>query len=272
MSIASRSSAAHHRGRIEFVARIALAAVSLLASACVARGHVTDYQPRDTGLRAQPLYWYPARVSGQPKAFVVFFGNDVAFWGPHQNLSWSLSGDGFAVVGVDLRKWLDELPRSEPQRDSAFAVAMPQLIDRVRREMHGENLPLILAGHSFGAELAFWIAQHTPPPRLAGILALNPRSTGHLYIEAGDLLNHEASGPWTFSTVDAVRHISPSVRIAIVRGERDPFAKHDPEFVSAGGDRLKLYPIKWASHSLQKLIIAGPIVEHAADGLVPGTV
>src|SRR5207302_7970741 len=105
---------------------------------------------------------------------------DVAFWEPHQDLSWRFAGDGFSVVGIDLRKYLATLPE-EPRRDSAFAASMTELIWRSRRALSADSVPVILAGHSFGAEVAFWIARYRPPSRLIGILSLNTRSTGHLF-------------------------------------------------------------------------------------------
>jgi pimeloyl-ACP methyl ester carboxylesterase len=235
-----------------------------------AEGHPSALVPRDTSLRTAWLYFYPSRASGAPKAFVVLFGNDIAFWEPHQNLAWRLSGDGYPVVGIDARALLATLPSSEPQRDSAFGAALPGLIARARHELGADSLPIIVGGHSFGAELAFWIAWHVPPPRLIGVLALNTRSTGHLFITAGDLLNHEANDAWSFSTIDAVKHIDPAVRIAIVRGEHDPFRQHDPEFIAAGGARVDRIVVPYAGHALKTMILAGPLIMRAVRFLTDG--
>jgi pimeloyl-ACP methyl ester carboxylesterase len=225
-------------------------------------GHPSALVPGDTSLRHPWLYFYPAR--GEPaRAFMVFFGNDVAFWEPHQDLAWRFAGEGISVVGVDLRKYLASLPSDEPQRDSAFGARMPDLIARSRRAMSADDLPLILAGHSFGAEIAFWVALHDPPPKLTGILALNTRSTGHLFITPADWLNKEASGPWSFSTIDAVRRINPTIRIAIVRGAHDPFRGHDSAFAVAGGNRLRRFEIPMAGHALGTLLVAGPLISRA---------
>lgn len=232
-------------------------------------GPQTTYVPRDPGLRDQPLYFYPVREA-PARAFIFFLGNDVGFWKPHQELAWRLSKEGYDVVGIDIKKYLARLPEGEPQRDSSFAASMPPLIARVRHEMSADSLPMIVGGHSFGAELAFWIAWKEPPPRLAGVLALSPRSSGHFVVTPFDLMNYEASGPWSFSTIEAAAKIAPTIRIAIVRGASDKFRKHDSAFVAAGGARLRRYRVPFAGHSLQKLIIAGPIVEHAVEFLLTG--
>jgi pimeloyl-ACP methyl ester carboxylesterase len=245
------------------------AIVTVLAFAVTAceSGPTVPYVPRDPSLRHQPLLFYAAHAR-HPRAFVFFLGNDVGFWKPHEELAWRLAENGYDVVGLDIKQYLAGLPEQEPGRDSAFAASIGPLIDRTRAEMHADSLPLVLGGHSFGAEVAFWIALHRPSPRLMGVLALSPRGTGHLVVTPFDLMNYEASGPWSFSTIQATSEIAPNVRIALVRGVGDTFRRHDAAFIAAGGARLRYFSVPLAGHSLRKLIIAGPIIEHALDFLV----
>jgi pimeloyl-ACP methyl ester carboxylesterase len=230
-------------------------------------GPKIPYVPRDAALRTEPLLFYPAR-DRPARAFVLFLGNDVGFWKPHEELAWRLAENGYDVVGLDVKKYLAQLPEDEPARDSSFDASIGPLIARARRELGADSLPVVVGGHSFGAEVAFWIALHRPPSRLVGVLAMSPRSTGHLVVTPYDLLNHEASGPYSFSTINAVTSIAPGVRIALVRGAKDPFRRHDAAFVAAGGPRLRYFPIPFANHSLRKLLIAGPIIEHAVEFLI----
>ena len=230
-------------------------------------GPTTPYVPRDASLRSEPLLFYPARHR-PARAFVLFLGNDVGFWKPHEELAWRLAENGYAVVGLDIKKYLAALPEEEPTRDSTFAARIGPLVSRARAELGADSLPVVVGGHSFGAEVAFWIALHRPPPKLVGVLALSPRSTGHLVVTPYDLMNHEASGPWSFSTIRAATDIAPNVRIALVRGASDKFRRHDPAFLAAGGNRLRYFVVPLAGHSLRKLLIAGPIVEHAVEFLV----
>jgi hypothetical protein len=76
-------------------------------------------------------------------------------------------------------------------------------------------------------------------------------------------LNKEASGPWSFSTIDAVRDLDPRLRIALVRSAKDPFRVHDSAFVAAGGDRIRRFEIPMASHSLTSMLVAGPLISRA---------
>jgi pimeloyl-ACP methyl ester carboxylesterase len=234
-------------------------------------GHPSELTPRDPTLRVSWLYFYPSRAAAPARAFVVLFGNDVAFWEPHQDLAWRLAGDGYSVVGVDLKQFFVTLPSKPPARDTAFAAAMPNLIQRARHELNADDLPLVLGGHSLGAEVALWIAEHTPPPKLVGVLAINSRSTSHLNITLGDLLNTEPKDRWSFSTIDAVRHLEPGVRVAIVRGGHDPFRSHDSAFAAAGGARLRRYEIAMAGHALKTMVVAWPVITRAMRFLVEGT-
>ena len=254
--------------RIRYLA-IALAALVVVVGCVVwyarrpTKGHPSALVPADASLRRDWLYFYPQHTNEAARAIVILFGNDIAFWAPHQDLAWRLADDGNAVVGIDLRRFLNTLPPDEPQRDSAVGVAMPELIAKARHALGGDSLPLVVGGHSFGAELAFWIAVHHPPPHLVGVLALNTRASGHLFITARDWMNEEASGPWSFSVIDLIRQTDPRVRIALVRGENDIFRKHDTDLVAAGGVRLKRFVIPFATHSLTTMLVAAPIVSRA---------
>ncbi len=254
-------------------------AIGLAASALIVFGvvqyarrsntpHPATFVAADTSLRTPYLFLYPSRAEGPSRATIVLFGNDVAFWEPHQNLAWRLSGEGYSVIGLDLRKYLATLPDGEVARDSAFSTGMTSTIAHARHELHADSLPIIIGGHSFGAELAFWLSLHAPPPNLVGVLSLNTRSTGHLFITPSDWMNKEASGPRSFSTVRAAHDINPRVRIALVRSQHDPFKAHDPEFVAAGGDRLRRFEIPMATHSLTTMLVAGPLISRAVRFLL----
>jgi len=241
-------------------------ALMLIVAGCES-GPTVPYVARDATLRGEPLLFYPPRTR-PARAFVFFLGNDVGFWKPHEELAWRLAENGYAVVGLDVKEYLARLPQDEPARDSSFAAKVGPLIAHARSELGADSLPVVVGGHSFGAEVAFWIALHRPPPKLAGVLALSPRSTGHLVVTPFDLMNREASGPWSFSTIRAATDIPSDVRIALVRGASDKFRRHDADFITAGGSRLRYFVVPFANHSLKKLLIAGPIIEHAVEFLI----
>lgn len=230
------------------------------------------YTPRDPQLQREPLYFYPNVVGPRrPRAGVFFLGNDVGFWEPHQKLAQLLAQHGYAVVGFDIKRFLDRFPDSALLRDSALVHDMPLLIKRSLHELGADSVPIILAGHSFGADIALWTEANAPMPGVIGILALGPTRRDHPSVTINDKINlGEPTEPGSFAVDDQIRNTPPSVRIAVLRGASDKERKSDKDFISAGGTRLDYIVIPFASHSLKSLVIAGPMIERALDQLVAG--
>lgn len=216
-----------------------------------------------------PIYFYPSRAAGPARAVVFFFGNDVGFWTPHQELAEYLAGLGYSVVGFDIRGFLSSLPDAPAQRDSAFDARIGPLIANARHEIHADSIPLVIAGHSLGAEIAIWTAANANPPELAGVVAMSPGLRSHLRISASDLLNGpEPNGPASFSVPEVLHSITPGVRVAIVRGSHDKYRYADSALIAAGGDRIHDYIVPFASHSLKRIIVAKPVMREALDWLL----
>jgi dienelactone hydrolase len=228
--------------------------------------------PRDPTLLGQPLYFYPGEgPTGRPRAAVFFLGNDLGFWEPHQKLAERLAAAGYAVVGFDVKEFLDRLPDSALLRDSVLAHEMPVLMKRSLHELHADSVPIVLAGHSFGADLALWTEANARMPGVVGVLALGPTKRDHPRVTVGDKMNlGEPTEPGSFSVADEISRTPRGVKIELMRGASDKERKSDPAFIAAGGSRLAYTIIPFASHSLKSLIIAGPMVERAIRHLVSG--
>ncbi|HST08209.1 MAG TPA: hypothetical protein VLJ83_08545, partial [Gemmatimonadaceae bacterium] len=240
-------------------------------AACACSPARTPYVPRDPKLQREPLYFYPSAGSHHPKAGVFFLGNDLGFWSPHQRLAERLAGRGYAVVGFDVKSFLDRYPDSALLRDSILARDLPSLITRSLHELGADSVPVVIAGHSFGADLAFWTAAHSAIRGLVGILALGPTRRDHPTVTLRDQANlGEPTEPGSFAIVDEIKETPPKVRIALVRGASDKERSADSSFIAAGGSRLTYTVIPFASHSLKSLVIAGPMIEGALNRLVGG--
>ncbi len=271
------------RGR-RWIATIATLAVALVAAYPFAHRlifppAVPRYVPRDPLLRDMPVSLFPAAGPGdtaraprhEPRGLIVFYGNDGAFTREHQKLAERLSKRGYDVVGVDVVQLLQGMPSDPPAaRDSAFAASVRPLVERVRREFAAPDAPVILAGHSFGADLAIWTAAYAPPRGTVGVLAMGPGSRGHLGLSAINPLERlqNPTGPGTFSTADAIRATAPEVRVAVVRGGGDVYREADPGLTAAGGPRLRRTLIPLGGHAFRRLLIAGPLIERDTDWLV----
>lgn len=255
-------------GRWWCVALAAAAAGAALA-ACPAPA-VSHYTPRDARLRALPLTFYPASgATRPPRAVLFFFGNDVGFWQAHQELAERLSAEGIGVAGFDVKRFLAKLPDGARERDSAYAREIAPLVAEARHELRGDSVPLLLGGHSLGAEIALWTAAHTPEPGLAGVLAMSPGSRSHLRVTLSDIMNtEEPRGPGSFTVAAQVAALAPGVRVAVVRGDHDKLAFADSALLAAGAGRAERFGVPFAGHSLKQLLIAGPVVSRALDYLL----
>jgi pimeloyl-ACP methyl ester carboxylesterase len=247
-----------------------VALFALLAFGC-APAH-SAYIPRDRELLREPLYFYPATgVSRHPKAGVFFLGNDLGFWQPHQKLAERLASHGYAVVGFDVKRFLDRLPDSALLRDSVLAHDVPTLIKRSLHELGADSVPIVLAGHSFGADIALWTEANAPVSGVVGVLALGPTRRDHPTVTIRDQMNSgEPTEPGSFAVDEQIRNTPAKVHIALMRGASDKERTSDRDFIAAGGARMNYTVIPFASHSLKSLIIAGPMIERALDWLVAG--
>ncbi len=247
----------------------ALAGVAALAALAALRvfddgmgGAPPNYRARNAALRLAPLRFYRAE---HPTALVWFFGNDVGFWGAQQRLARSLSERGYDVVGMDIRTWFAQRPpETVADRAAVLRIALRNLQLVAARELGDTTLPLVLAGHSLGAELALWQAATGNPRKLAGVVAISPGARSHLRVTALDLANKEPSEPGSFAVDSMVRAVPPGVRVAIVRGSGDPLQGADVALVLARPD-LHRVVIPLAGHSMRHLLIAGPMIAHAID-------
>lgn len=251
----------------------ALAAIAMLAIGVWARSQVGVPRPnhlvRDPSLRAHGVIIYTPR--GNPRALVLFFGNDVGFWRPHYALAADLASRGYAVAGVDIRPLLAALPEGHPVRDSSCVAVIRDLATRVQRELGLESVPVVIGGHSLGAELAVWTAAHAGVPGVVGVLALAPGSRSHLRVTASDILmSAEPQGPDSYGVADAIATASASrVRVAIVRGSSDKLGSADAGLLSAGPS-VRRFGVPFAGHSLRDITVARYVVRDAMDWLLDG--
>ncbi len=253
--------------RIVLALAVVLAALAITGSIVWPRPIARpDYVPRLSALRSADFFVYPPRVAAR-RGTIIFFGNDIGFWQPHQQLADFLATEGYAVVGFDLRSLLKSMPDvPEATRDSVIGVEISKAMSESLTEFHGEKLPLFLMGHSLGAEVAMWTVAHVRAPTVTGVIAMAPGGRGHLQITAADFLSSALpSGPESFAMADLVRSLPPGLRIALVRGAHDGYRGADPGIVAAGKGQVREFSIPFAGHSLKKILIARYVVRNALE-------
>ena len=177
----------------------------------------------------------------------------------------------YAVAGVDIKSILHALPDCQPERDSAFAYTMRTLIQHTRHELGADSIPLIIAGHSLGAELAIWMAAHVQFPRTLGVLAMSPGTRSHLRVSVSDIMNGpEPTGPESFSVADEIKILPAAERLAIVRGTRDEYSRGDSALIASGGARANRFLVPFAGHSLKRMATASFQTRRALEWLING--
>ena len=246
------------------IAGATLSLVLLGGGGCF-RPSPAPYTPRDPALAGYPLFFYPSAVpSAPPKAFLFFVGNDIGFWGAHQDLAKRLAGAGYDVVGLDVKKSFRRLPDDAVARAALFGDSVTRMIALARHELGADSIPVVLGGHSLGAEIASWIAIHAPPSKLTGLLLISSRGRGHLRATLSDVANRTApSEPGSYSVAENIAALPVAVRVAIVRGTDDRFRAADDELLKAGGARIDKWSVPWGGHSMSNILLAGPFVERA---------
>jgi pimeloyl-ACP methyl ester carboxylesterase len=246
---------------------VALCSAALLIAALGAcfRPSPAPYTPRDPALAGFPLFFYPSADASAPaKAFVFFVGNDIGFWGAHQDLAKRLAGAGYDVVGLDVKVFFARLPDDAATRAKLFGDSVALMIALARRELGADSIPVVVGGHSLGAEVASWIAVHAPPGRLEGLLLISSRGRGHLRATLSDVANRSApTEPGSYSVAEDIAALPASVRVAIVRGTDDRFRATDADLLRAGGGRIDKWSVPWGGHSMSNILLAGPFVERA---------
>jgi pimeloyl-ACP methyl ester carboxylesterase len=235
------------------------------------RSDPAPYTPRDARLAAFPLYFYPTVDSTKPaKAFVFFLGNDIGFWGAHQDLAKRLAGDGYDVVGFDVKAYFAKLPDDTLARAAAFRDSVLVMIALARHELRADSLAVVVGGHSIGAENATWIARNAPPPNMSGVLLISPGARGHLRVSLADLtMNGEPTEPGSFSVAENIAALPAGIHVSLVRGTDDRYRSADPELMKAGGARMQRWAVPWGGHSMRNIFLAGPFVERAMHWAIP---
>lgn len=217
---------------------------------------------RDPMLRRLGVRVYSG--TGSPRALVVFFGNDVGFWQPHRELAADLAARGYAVVGVDIRGLLGALPEPVAARETAFVAAIIDLVARARGEVTAGGAPVVLAGHSLGAELALWAAAHAPIAELGGVVAIAPGTRSHLRVSPTDLLGREPTDAGSFAITDVMALLAKKpLRVALVRGSHDHYGWEDSLMIASAGARARRFTVPFAGHSMRSLAVAQYVISDA---------
>lgn len=111
------------------------------------------------------------RSAERPRRLILFVSGDGGWNDDAADVAARLVATDALVAGVDIRDW-----RSVAERSSAscvnFSSTLLQLATRLHDELRTPRAPVVLAGHSAGATVAYLALSQAPPKRFAGAISM----------------------------------------------------------------------------------------------------
>ncbi|WP_316842031.1 AcvB/VirJ family lysyl-phosphatidylglycerol hydrolase [Pedobacter gandavensis] len=182
-----------------------------------------------------PLTVIPA--AQQNKLPIVFMISGDGGWTSFdQSLAEELASKGLSVLGLDAQKYFWNA-KSPDQTSKDVSQALTHYLNIMGKEN------LILAGYSFGASIAPFIANRLPTdlkPRLKAVISLSPDVTADFEIHLVDLFNL-GSNKEKYNVIAEIKRVSPLTPVAIFGLEegskiKNQFVKNGLKVLSIAGD------------------------------------
>jgi type IV secretory pathway VirJ component len=193
-----------------------LAAILCVVSAATAAPAATVKAPTSRGER-ELLVFAPPAGADDAKPVILFVSGEGGWRRFDDLVTGYLAGLGYWVGGVNAMDyfWDAQDDRQALAGDfRAYASALAKAAGRM------PEAPLVLAGFSFGADMAPWLAGAGGwAERLRGLLMIGPDETGSLEFRLAEILGFE-SKDHIFSVAEALRGAA-GVPVAFVHGEKD---------------------------------------------------
>ena len=154
-----------------------------------------------------------------------------------------LTEAGYWVGGMDAMKYFWKAQDDRQALASDVRACADALARAAGRDM---GVPFLLAGFSFGADLAPWIAGGGDwKGRIRGLVMIGPDETGSLEFRVSEILGLGAKDH-VFRVAEALRSAS-GIPVLFLHGEKDR-SSAAPRLSSAAGEPKKLAVIPGADH------------------------
>jgi len=188
------------------------------------------------------LLVYPPRRS-DTKPLVLVISGEGGWRHFDELLAKLLADDGFWVGGLDAMKYFW---RAQDDRRALAADIRACLGALAAKSGQPKETPVILAGFSFGADLAPWIAGAGGwGNRVAGLLMLGPDEVGSLQFRVLEILGF-SSKDHIFAVADALRSAG-GTPLVFIHGAKDPHSAA-PALARSAPDPKKLIVVPHADH------------------------
>lgn len=185
----------------------------------------------------------PGSASPEPATLVLVLSGEGGWRAFDDQLATWLSGAGYWVGGVDCMRYF-----WQPQDDRAALSADVTLYANALAHAAGTSGPprVVLAGYSFGADLAPWIAGAPGhDPRISALVMIGPDRRGSLEFRVSEMMGFAAKDH-VFDTAAALAE-SRWVPILFVHGSKDG-SSEGPALAEGFDGRKELIVIPGATH------------------------
>lgn len=192
-------------------AGLLLAAATVQSTVATSRGD----QPFIVYPPARPA---PAEGAAPPGSLVLILSGEGGWRSFDDQLATWLSGAGYWVGGMNCMKYFW---KAQDDRE-ALAADVRRFVDAlVRASGAGEKAKVVIAGFSFGADLAPWIAgSRARDPRVAGLVLIGPDRNGSLEFRLSEMLGSVPT-EHVFDTAGALAD-AKEIPVLFIHGGNDP--------------------------------------------------
>ncbi|HEU4403553.1 MAG TPA: AcvB/VirJ family lysyl-phosphatidylglycerol hydrolase [Candidatus Polarisedimenticolia bacterium] len=185
----------------------------------------------------------PAEVKADSKPIILLVSGEGGWRRFDILLAGALAGDGYWVGGIDAKQYFWNAQDDRQALADDFRLYAKALADVAGRPA---GAPLILAGFSFGADLAPWIAGAGGwNGRIGGMVMLGPDETGSLEFRFSELLGFDPKDH-TFPVADALRSAS-GIPALFIHGGKDA-GSAAPALLARTAEPKKLIVVPGADH------------------------
>jgi dienelactone hydrolase len=207
----------------------------------------------DLAVRGHTLGLTLYRPAGAPKGTILMGSGDVGWVGLAASLAGELAGEGYTVVGLNVRQYLASFTQGkEHLRAEEVGPDFHALVDLLARE-HLLTRPVVASGVSEGAALAVLAAAD---PRnhstIDGVITMGLPPTAELAWRWSDattwITKADASEP-SFAPREFIGAVSP-VPIVMIQSKRDEYVPESEfqRFLDAAKEPKKLVLIDASNH------------------------
>lgn len=190
--------------------------------------------PLKTPAPGLPLIEVPPAYAGAPNAPLMIMLTGDGGWAEFvREISQRLAGDGWAVVGFDMRKYL-RIARTPEETAEAVAGIVRQYSEKWHRDR------IVIGGFSRGADIAPFVLNRLPKEtrdRVTLLLMLSPGKQAEFEFHFGDFLRKarpEAQRP----VIDEINRLGPQP-LLILSGRDDEEAL-EVKLLSQSGREVRL--------------------------------